>query len=198
MISTDFILEVITDKISKCEKCGLHMNRIKTVPGEGNINADLMIIGEAPGKDEDESGRPFVGRAGKVLDKYISYLGLLREDVFICNILKCRPPMNRNPEGDEMDKCDFYLQEQIGAIQPKVILLLGAVALKHMTGDPNVGIGKMRGLWLDYKGIPMIATFHPAFLLRQMTDENKRKVKDDMLELKTKLQTTNGESENEV
>ncbi|MFA5785330.1 MAG: uracil-DNA glycosylase, partial [Phycisphaerae bacterium] len=155
------------------------------VPGEGNPNAGIVFVGEAPGADEDAKGRPFVGRAGQLLDKIINAMGLRREDVYICNILKCRPPENRDPRPDEITNCLPYLQEQLEIIEPEIIVALGAHAARTLL-ETTKSIGEMRGKFLEYqpglgkKPIKLLATYHPAYLLRSYSPENRRRVWEDM------------------
>lgn len=163
-------LEEIKEVVKKCEKCGLCKGRTNTVFGVGNENADIMFIGEGPGADEDKEGIPFVGKAGKLMDQAFIGLGINREDVYIANIVKCRPPQNRNPEKEEADACLDYLRNQVMLIKPKIIVLLGSVALKNILGE-DYGITSSRGKWIDKKGIKYMPTFHPAALLR---DESKK------------------------
>jgi DNA polymerase len=148
-----------------CRRCPLYRTRTKPVPGEGSLNARLVFIGEAPGRDEDMQGRPFVGRAGQLLTKMIEAMGLRREEVYICNVLKDRPPNNRTPEPDEMAACLPFLERQLDLIQPRVICALGSIALKALLG-PQMFISTARGRVHDYRGIPLVPTFHPAYLLR--------------------------------
>lgn len=163
-------LEEIKEVVKRCEKCGLCKGRTNTVFGVGNENADIMFIGEGPGADEDREGVPFVGKAGKLMDQAFIGLGINREDVYIANIVKCRPPQNRNPEKEEADACLDYLRNQVMLIKPKIIVLLGSVALKNILGE-DYGITSSRGKWIDKKGIKYMPTFHPAALLR---DESKK------------------------
>ncbi len=151
--------------ISGCKKCVLHKARTNTVPGQGNgKRPEIMFIGEAPGADEDEQGLAFVGRSGQLLAKMIEAMGYTREEVFIANIAKCRPPDNRAPTPEEMATCIPYLKQQISLIQPKVIVALGATAVMGLINQ--TGISKLRGNWFEYEGIPLMPTFHPAFMLR--------------------------------
>lgn len=159
-------LAEIAAAISGCSRCRLCEKRTNPVPGEGNPDADLMFIGEGPGADEDATGRPFVGAAGQLLDKMIAAMTFRREEVFIANIVKCRPPGNRAPAPDEAAACIGYLKEQIALVRPKVIVCLGATALTFLTGEQG-GITRLRGNWLEFEGIPVMPTFHPAYLLRQ-------------------------------
>lgn len=163
--------------VSVCTRCPLHEGRTQTVFGTGSATARLMFVGEAPGRDEDIQGEPFVGRAGELLTKIIEAMGLTRGDVYIGNIIKCRPPENRNPLPDEMATCLPYLEAQIALIRPEVIVALGKVAVQGLL-DVKEGITRIRGRWLAYKGIPVLPTFHPAYLLRNPSA--KREVWDDM------------------
>jgi DNA polymerase len=170
-------LEAIRVELKNCKRCKLAPSRKNIVFGSGNPNADLMFVGEAPGADEDERGLPFVGRAGQLLTKIIEAIDMRREDVFICNILKCRPPGNRNPETDEIAACENFLFRQIDAVKPKVICALGAFSAKTLlqTKEP---ISRIRGNLVDYRGAKLMATFHPAYLLRNPNE--KRKVWEDV------------------
>ena len=147
-----------------CQKCELAKTRNSVVFGEGNPHARLMFIGEGPGADEDLQGRPFVGKAGQLLDKMIAAMKFTREEVFIANVVKCRPPNNRVPSSDEATACIGYLKRQIELVKPEVIVLLGAVSMRFLLG--KTGISKLRGTWQEYNGIPVMPTYHPAFLLR--------------------------------
>jgi len=158
-------LNLIREDIGDCTRCRLHKGRNKLVFGVGNVNADLMFIGEGPGADEDAQGEPFVGRAGQLLNNMISAMGLKREDVYIANVVKCRPPGNRTPEKDECDVCSPFLMRQIEVIQPKVIVALGAVAAKNLLAI-NDSMANLRGRWYDFKGARLAVTYHPAYLLR--------------------------------
>jgi len=178
----------IAEEVVKCGKCGLGSERTNAVPGEGNATARIVFVGEAPGADEDAQGRPFVGRAGKLLDKIIAAMGLSREDVFICNILKCRPPGNRDPKSDEIISCLPYLQKQLEIIHPDAIIALGAHAARTLLNTNEV-IGKLRGCFHDYytsseaEPLKLMATYHPAYLLRNYSQDNRRKVWEDMKEV---------------
>jgi uracil-DNA glycosylase len=155
----------LRENIKDCKNCQLGHLRKNFVFGSGNPNADIMIIGEAPGRDEDEQGVPFIGRAGKLLTKILEAIDFKREDVFICNILKCRPPANRDPEKQEVAECEPYLQKQIELINPEIILVLGRIALNTLLKS-NHKMGDMRGKVLEYHGKKMLVTYHPAALLR--------------------------------
>jgi uracil-DNA glycosylase len=158
-------LKEIRDDIGDCTRCVLHKGRTNLVFGVGNINADIMFVGEGPGADEDAQGEPFVGRAGQLLNNMIAAMGIRREDVYIANIVKCRPPGNRTPERDECDTCSPFLLRQIAVIQPKVIVALGAVAAKNLLAV-NDSMANLRGRWYDFLGSKLIVTYHPAYLLR--------------------------------
>jgi len=169
---------MIRAEIGDCTRCKLHtLGRRQIVFGVGNPDADLMFVGEAPGADEDVQGEPFVGRAGQLLTKIIEAIGLRRDDVYIANVIKCRPPQNRNPEPDEVDTCEPFLFEQIAAVRPKVIVALGKFAAQALlrTDDP---ISRLRGRPFDYRGATLVPTFHPAYLLRNPS--SKREVWEDM------------------
>jgi uracil-DNA glycosylase family 4 len=158
-------LELIRENLGECTRCRLHKQRNKIVFGVGNSRAELVFVGEGPGHDEDVQGLPFVGRAGKLLTQMIEAMGIQREDVYICNVVKCRPPENRKPEDDEVATCSPYLYRQLDAIAPKAIVCLGGVAAQTLlkTKDP---ISRFRGNWFDYRNTKLLATYHPAYLLR--------------------------------
>jgi uracil-DNA glycosylase len=158
-------LERIREDLGDCTRCKLHRGRTNIVFGVGNPRAELVFIGEGPGHDEDVQGEPFVGRAGKLLTQMIEAMGLRRQDVYICNVVKCRPPENRLPERDEIAICSPFLVRQIAVIQPKVLCCLGACAAQTLL-ETNQGISRFRGEWFDYRGAKLIATYHPAYLLR--------------------------------
>ncbi len=165
-------LEEITAHVLACRNCPLCQTRTNTVPGEGNADApDIMFIGEGPGADEDAQGRPFVGKAGQLLTKMIDAMGYSREEVFIANVVKCRPPNNRTPLPEEMEACLPYLRQQVELIRPRVIVGLGATAIKGLLGK-TAGITRLRGTWQEYGGIRLMPTFHPSYLLR---DPSKKK-----------------------
>jgi len=158
-------LRAIEQEVMACTKCSLHLERTQGVFARGNPRADLMFIGEAPGADEDRTGIPFVGAAGKLLDKMIQAMGLARDDVYVSNILKSRPPGNRDPRPDEVEACFPYLRRQIALIQPKVICTLGRPAANALL-NTNASMGSLRGRWHFYEGIALLPTYHPAYLLR--------------------------------
>jgi DNA polymerase len=167
-----------------CDKCRLAKTRTQVVYGVGNPSADLMFIGEAPGRDEDIQGQPFVGRAGQLLTDIIKAMKLTRDDVYIANVIKCRPPENRNPEPDELDACRPWIRRQIEIIKPKVIVTLGRFALQSLT-EKSYGITSVRGQWLDYNGIKVMPTYHPAYLLRNPAA--KKDVWSDMKKVMAEL-----------
>ncbi len=170
-------------EVRTCTACELCRSRTQTVFGEGNPDARLMFIGEGPGQSEDEQGRPFVGRSGELLTKQIQAMGLKRSDVYIANVVKCRPPNNRTPLVPEVEACSGYLRRQIQIIRPEVIITLGGPAAKLVLGT-DTGITRLRGIWQEYTGVnppvPVMPTFHPAYLLRQYTKENRAKVWSDL------------------
>jgi len=185
-------LETLAGKVRQCRKCDLGSSRTNAVPGEGNPDARIMFVGEAPGADEDARGCPFVGRAGQLLDKIIAACGLKRGDVYIGNILKCRPPENRDPRADEIIACLPYIQKQIELIEPEIIVALGAHAARTLL-DNTKSIGEMRGQFHEYYAglgqipVKLMATYHPAYLLRSYSPENRRKVWEDMKKVLTEL-----------
>ncbi len=163
------LLKALYEQYNSSMPCHLGYERTNVVFGEGNPDADLMFIGEGPGKDEDAQGRPFVGRSGQLLNRALSHVNINREDVFITNIVKCRPPNNRVPSPEEAAKCmNMFLYNQIKIIRPKIICTLGGVALNNLLGRPN-SISKMRGKLLEWDGIRIIPTYHPAYILRNRT-----------------------------
>jgi uracil-DNA glycosylase family 4 len=170
--------------VTACEKCRLSKSRTQVVYGVGNPNADLMFIGEAPGRDEDIQGEPFVGRAGQLLTDIIRAMKMTRDDVYIANVIKCRPPENRNPEQDELDACRPHIRRQIEIIQPKVIVTLGRFALQSLT-EKAFAISDVRGKWLDHDGIKVMPTYHPAYLLRNPSA--KKEVWADMKKVLVEL-----------
>src|ERR1700758_2974267 len=188
------ILASLRERVCGCTKCAhLASSRTQTVFGVGNPDAEIMFIGEAPGADEDQQGEPFVGRAGQLLTRVIKAMGFAREDVYIANILKCRPDMpagsfgNRAPTPREMQTCRPYLMEQIDIIQPKVIVALDAVAVEGLLGMRGT-MRELRGRWHAYNGIPLMITYHPAYLLRNQAPSEKRKVWEDMLQVLERLE----------
>jgi uracil-DNA glycosylase family 4 len=182
--TTDNNLDALRLEAHDCAKCRLAGTRTNVVFGVGNPEADLMFIGEAPGRDEDEQGEPFVGRAGQLLTDIIKAMKLTREDVYIANIVKCRPPENRNPEPDEIESCRPFLERQVALIQPKVIVALGKFGLQGLTGKAYA-ISAVRGQWLQHQGIKLMPTYHPAYLLR--TPSAKKEVWADMKKVMAEL-----------
>jgi uracil-DNA glycosylase len=174
---SDPVSEEVRKELGDCKRCMLHRTRRTIVFGEGNQKATLMFIGEGPGYDEDVQGRPFVGKAGQLLTKIIESIKLTREEVYIANIVKCRPPQNRNPEPDEIQSCNPFLMNQIRVIQPKIICALGTFAAQTLL-KTDTKISQLRGKPFDLEGITVIPTYHPAFLLRN--PERKREVWEDM------------------
>ena len=180
-------LEDIHADIGECIRCPLSQSRSRVVHSEGSLKARLMFVGEAPGADEDASGRPFVGRAGQLLNKIIEAIGLKREDVFIGNVNRCRPPQNRTPTLEEAKACKGFLLREIAVVRPEVIVVLGNTAMKNLL-DTKEGITQLRGRFQDYRGIKVMPTFHPAYLLRDPS--KKREVWDDMKKVRDYLNTT--------
>jgi DNA polymerase len=171
--------------VSGCTKCGLHKTRTQTVFGVGDENADWMLIGEAPGAEEDRLGDPFVGQAGKLLDNMLAAIGLSRqENVYIANVLKCRPPGNRNPTPEEVEQCTPHLLKQIELIRPKLILAMGRFAAQTLL-DSDASIASLRGRVHRYAGVPLIVTYHPAYLLRTL--EDKAKAWEDLVFARTTM-----------
>ena len=179
--------EELEESIKNCEKCKLCKTRKNIVFGSGNREANIMFIGEGPGADEDETGMPFVGKAGKLMDKAFEGVGIDREKVYIANIVKCRPPQNRVPAKEESTACMDYLRSQVMLVKPKIVILLGSTALKNILGD-EYGITKTRGTWIERKEILYMPTFHPAALLRDETKKidfwrDLKKVKEKLEEI---------------
>jgi DNA polymerase len=172
-------LDAVRRDLGECTRCRLSQARKQIVFGEGNPNARVVFVGEGPGADEDRTGRPFVGRAGQLLDKMIESVGWQREDVYICNVVKCRPPGNRNPELDEVATCRPFLERQLRAIRPRAIVTLGKPAATTLLGR-NVAITRERGIWGEWEGIALMPTLHPAFVLRRYTRENRQAVWNDL------------------
>lgn len=164
-------LKALRKDIGDCKRCRLSKERTNIVFGEGNPDAKLMFVGEAPGREEDSQGRPFVGDAGMLLTRLIEKMGFMREDVYIANIVKCRPPMNRNPEKDEIESCRGFVEKQIEIIKPEVLISLGRISAQTLIGNAGLKMTSIRGNFFDYKGIPLMPTFHPAYLLRNPKDK---------------------------
>ena len=178
-------LDRVCADIGDCTRCRLHVGRNKIVFGSGNPNAGLVFVGEGPGADEDEQGLPFVGRAGQLLTQMIEGtsakegIPIKRPDVYICNVVKCRPPENRNPEPDEMEICGQFLFRQLSVLQPKAICALGSTAAKALLGGKD-GVTKLRGKWHKWRNIPLIVTYHPSYLLRAYNQDAKREAWEDL------------------
>jgi DNA polymerase len=180
-------LTVLADRVRGCTRCPeLAATRTQTVFGVGPIGADVVFVGEAPGADEDRQGEPFVGAAGQMLNRIIVACGFKREDIFICNILRCRPPGNRQPKPEEAANCREYLDGSIALVRPKVICCWGAVAAQNLL-QTKIGISKLRGRFYEYQGIPVLCTFHPAALLEGRSPEKKKDVWEDMKVLLARL-----------
>jgi DNA polymerase len=177
-------LDTIRTDLGDCRRCGLAVSRTELVYGVGNPNARLVLVGEAPGREEDAKGEPFVGEAGRLLDKILLAMGMQREEVYICNVLKCRPPNNRDPQPEEVATCEAFLIRQVAAIRPQVIVGLGRFAV-HCLLKTRAPISRLRGEWQNYQGIPMMPTYHPAYLLRN--PDGKRDVWEDMKEVLRRL-----------
>lgn len=176
-LSSDERLRLIRAELGDCQRCRLGRTRNSIAYGQGNGRAELVFVGEGPGADEDLSGIPFVGKAGQLLTKMIGAMGYTRDDVYICNVVKCRPPQNRKPEPDEIAACLPFVEAQLQAIQPKVIVLLGATAAQALLGTTR-GINALRSRWTEWRGIPVMPTYHPSYLLR--VPEHKRLAWDDL------------------
>ena len=174
----------LQDEIAGCSKCRLCETRTNVVPGEGDPHARLMFIGEGPGQEEDRQGRPFVGRSGELLTRMIHAIGMERSEVYICNIVKCRPPRNRNPEPDEAAACLDYLRGQVALVRPRVVVLLGKVACRYTIGE-QISINRDHGRWFEQKGVWFMPTFHPSALLRD--PGKKRDAWEDFLKVREKL-----------
>lgn len=183
--SRDASMDAIREDLGDCHRCKLHEHRTNIVFGEGSAQAKLVFVGEGPGAEEDATGRPFVGRAGQLLDKIIAAIGLRREDVYIANIVKCRPPGNRTPERDEVETCEPFLFRQLAFIRPEVIVALGSPAFQCLLRTRE-SITRARGQWKEWNGIKVMPTFHPAFLLR--SPDKKREVWEDMKKVRDHLQ----------
>ncbi|GAC1338689.1 MAG: hypothetical protein NVSMB23_06710 [Myxococcales bacterium] len=177
-------LQAVRADLGECTRCKLHRGRNRIVFGAGSDRARLVFVGEAPGEDEDLSGEPFVGKAGQLLTKMIEAMGLRRDDVYICNTVKCRPPNNRNPEPDELGACEPFLKGQLAALRAEAIVTLGKFAAQALLRDA-APISRMRGSWREYEGVPLMPTFHPAYLLRSPGE--KGKVWSDLQQVMKKL-----------
>lgn len=180
-------LHTLREAVAACTACPLHQSRTQTVFGVGNANARLMVIGEAPGAEEDRRGEPFVGRAGQLLNAMLAAIGLTPEEIFIANILKCRPPNNRDPAGQEVAACNDFLKQQIALVRPQLVLAVGRIAAQNLL-QQEIPIGRMRGTVYAYgeAEIPLVVTYHPAYLLRSPLE--KRKAWQDLKLVQTKLE----------
>jgi len=172
--SPEKALEDLREEIGDCTLCKLHIKRRHLVFGEGSAESRLVFVGEGPGRQEDAIGKPFVGEAGELLTRIIKAMGLSRQDVYICNVVKCRPPQNRNPERDEIEACIPFLKRQLEIIRPEVICTLGNVPTQELLGTRE-GITRLRGKWCEYEGIPLMPTFHPAYIVRNKQRERELK-----------------------
>jgi uracil-DNA glycosylase family 4 len=179
------------NEVRGCRKCRLCEGRTQTVFGEGDVDARVMFVGEGPGRTEDETGRPFVGRAGELLAKMIGAMGLSREQVYIANVVKCRPPDNRTPAPDEVATCTPYLERQLQIIRPKAIVTLGLPASRYLLSS-NLSMGKLRGNWQSWRGIPVMPTFHPSYVLRVYTPETRAAVWSDLKQVMELLGKSSG------
>lgn len=185
-------LDDVRADLGDCCRCGLASARNQLVFGVGNPSARLVLVGEAPGAEEDRRGEPFVGEAGQLLDRILAAMHLDRSDVYICNVLKCRPPQNRDPEPDEISTCEPFLIRQLAAIRPQVIIALGRFAAQSLLRS-KIPIGRLRGSWHEYHGIPLMPTFHPAYLLRNPA--GKREVWEDVKQVMQRLEQASASSE---
>ena len=183
------LLAAVRAEIGDCRRCRLCEKRKEIVFGEGAADARVVFVGEGPGEEEDKSGRPFVGRAGELLTKMVEAVGWRREDVYICNIVKCRPPGNRDPQPDEIATCQAFLEQQIRAIAPRAIVTLGKPAISTLLGR-TVAITKLRGQWQEWQGVPVMPTYHPAYLLRNYTRETRQAVWDDLRAVRERVEGT--------
>ncbi len=178
--------ENLETSVYSCRGCALCSSRTNAVPGEGNKQSPVLFVGEGPGQVEDETGRPFVGPAGQLLDKMLAAIGLSREDVYIANVVKCRPPRNREPFPEEMQACLPFLRAQFLLIRPKIIVCLGRISAQALI-DPELRITKARGIWQEKKGVLFLPTYHPSALLRDETGDKKRQAWEDMKALRDKM-----------
>jgi len=182
--STTSAWQQLQEKVCQCQQCPLHQTRTQTVFGSGNQQADLLIIGEAPGANEDQQGLPFVGRAGSLLTDMLQAIGFARDEVYIANILKCRPPNNRDPQAEEVSECLSYLQQQIALLQPKLILAVGRIGAQNLL-QRKEALSRLRGNTYHYHDIPVMVTYHPAYLLR--SPQQKKQAYKDLLRVKSFL-----------
>jgi len=179
------LLKVIVDKVNACTNCDLHQSRNNTVFSRGSVDSKVVLLGEAPGFHEDQQGKPFVGRSGKLLDNMVKAMGLEPEEVYVCNICKCRPPDNRKPTSTEMNSCSEYLKYQLTIVAPEVIVALGSTAVEGLLG-PGPGITKRRGIWAEWNNIKVMPTFHPSYCLRN--PNKKQEVWEDLQKVMEVLQ----------
>jgi DNA polymerase len=186
-VAKQSLLQAVRDEIGDCRRCPLCEQRRNVVFGEGNPDARVVFVGEGPGEEEDKSGRPFVGRAGELLTKMIEAVGWRREDVYICNIVKCRPPGNRDPQPAEVATCEPFLAKQLRALAPAAIVTLGKPAISALLGRP-VPITKLRGHWQEWQGFAVMPTYHPAYLLRNYTRETRQAVWDDLRAVRERVE----------
>jgi uracil-DNA glycosylase len=189
--SIETLFARLSGEVAECRRCRLCEGRNRAVFGDGDLRARLMFVGEGPGAEEDRTGLPFVGRAGELLTRIIQAIGMERAQVYIANIVKCRPPGNREPQPDEVAACRGYLEAQIDAIRPRVLVALGRVAAQTLLGN-DTPIGKMRGQWFEVRGVPVMVTYHPAALLRNPT--LKRPTWEDMQQVRDRLNAADGKT----
>ncbi len=185
--AADKLERLRTDVVGDCKRCKLHRGRNKLVFGVGNPEADLVFVGEGPGADEDCQGVPFVGRAGQLLTRMIEAMGFARDDVYICNVVKCRPPNNRDPEPDEVEACERFLKAQLQIVKPRVIVCLGKYAAQTLLRS-KTPISRLRGGWHVYEGIDLMPTYHPSYLLREEADPDKKKKREAWSDLQKVMQ----------
>lgn len=188
-VPSEGVVETLSElqaEVELCQACALHEKRNTVVFGRGNPQADLVFVGEAPGYEEDKQGAPFVGEAGRLLDRILFAMGLSVEDVYICNLIKCRPPANRDPHADEVKACEPYLKRQLALLDPAVIVALGRFAAQTLLGT-QTPVSRLRGQWHTYNGIALMVTFHPAYLLR--SPQEKKQVWEDMIMVNQRLKS---------
>ncbi|PLV59230.1 type-4 uracil-DNA glycosylase [Thermotoga sp. KOL6] len=186
MFTKEELMEIVAKRVENCTACPLYLTRTNVVVGEGNLDTRIVFVGEGPGEEEDKTGRPFVGRAGMLLTELLQETGFRREDVYICNVVKCRPPNNRTPTSEERLACKHFLLAQLEIINPDVIVALGATALSFFIEGKNVSITKVRGTPIDWLGgIKVVPTFHPSYLLRNRSKELRKTVLEDFKKAKS-------------
>ncbi len=191
MHEREILLKIVFDEAAGCNACALHETRTNSVFARGNTDADIVFVGEGPGYHEDMQGLPFVGNSGRLLNNMIKAMGYEQDEVYVCNIVKCRAPDNRKPRSSEMDACKTFLSKQLSIVDPKVIITLGSTAMEGLLG-PGPGVTKRRGKWYEWQGIPVMVTFHPSYLLR-----NPPKKEDVWFDLQAVLRLLKKEKENE-